>query len=339
MMRPSFVLLAFFAWLFFGTATALLPSSARADCAKWDINGEWVFAQNNGFNTTFHLRQDGTELSGDANYISIKSKNLSEAVGSKSLTGTFDHGTLIIRVEWNSGSVGSYVGGISAEGRLAGAVKDETTGNATGWKQLWHNGTDSSATCLAEATPPQAPPAAPDKPVKALGKVKKVVELGNGEVQYNYPVVETSSGTTLPLDWCRIWANDCGQGAADVFCRQEGHQAAARFVRYDGAKKTWVIDDKKECNAPCASFKSIVCTKVAAANAGGGGAEYATAITPATIYAAPGGAAFKDANGNDVGIPVGSKFLVLEKRANPVWYKLQTKPVGWVWGEDVTLGP
>ena len=96
-----------------------------------------------------------------------------------------------------------------------------------------------------------------------------------------------------------------------------------------------MIDDKKECNGPCASFKSIVCTKVAA----GGGAEYATAITPTTIYAAPGGAAFKDANGNDVGIPVGSKFLVLEKRANPVWYKLQTKPVGWVWGEDVTLGP
>jgi len=69
------------------------------------------------------------------------------------------------------------------------------------------------------------------------------------------------------------------------------------------------------------------------------GAEYATAISPATIYVEPGGAAFKDANGDDIGMPVGSKALVLQKQTNPVWYKLQTKPVGWVWGEDVTLGP
>ena len=108
------------------------------------------------------------------------------------------------------------------------------------------------------------PPSSADKPVKVLGKKQAVVDLGNGEIQYNYPVAKTSSGTTLPLDWCRVWANDCGKGAADVFCRQEGHQGAARFVRYDGATKTWVIDDKKECDGPCASFKSIVCTKVAA---------------------------------------------------------------------------
>jgi hypothetical protein len=73
--------------------------------------------------------------------------------------------------------------------------------------------------------------------------------------------------------------------------------------------------------------------------AGGGGAEYATAITPATLYVEPGGAALKEANGDDAAMPAGSKALVLEKRTNPVWYMLQTKPVGWSWGEDVTLGP
>jgi hypothetical protein len=71
----------------------------------------------------------------------------------------------------------------------------------------------------------------------------------------------------------------------------------------------------------------------------GGGAEYATAITPATIYKEPGGAALKDVNGKDVGIPAGSKFLVLAKKTDPAWYKLKTNPVGWVWGEDVTIGP
>jgi hypothetical protein len=57
----------------------------------------------------------------------------------------------------------------------------------------------------------------------------------------------------------------------------------------------------------------------------------------------PGGKAFKDANGDDIGIPKDSKWLVLEKRMNPVWYKLQTPPLtpvpGWVWGDDVTIGP
>lgn len=189
MMRPGFVLLTFFAWLLPSTVIALLPSSARSECAKWDINGEWVFAQNNGFNTTFHLRQDGTELSGDASYISLKSKSQSEAVGSKSLTGTFDHGTLIIRVEWNNGAVGVYTGGISAEGRFAGAVKDDANpGSATGWSQLWHNGSDFPATCVAEATPPQAPPPpkAPSSPPASetdkLGVINKPGGMGVGEI-------------------------------------------------------------------------------------------------------------------------------------------------------------
>jgi hypothetical protein len=73
--------------------------------------------------------------------------------------------------------------------------------------------------------------------------------------------------------------------------------------------------------------------------AGGGGAEYATAITSTTIYVEPGGETLKDANGDDIGIAAGSKWVVLAKKTDPVWYKLQTNPVGWVWGEDVTLGP
>jgi hypothetical protein len=71
----------------------------------------------------------------------------------------------------------------------------------------------------------------------------------------------------------------------------------------------------------------------------GGGAEFATAINAATIYEEPGGAALKDANGGDAAMTVGSKALVLAKKTDPVWYKLQTNPVGWVWGEDVTIGP
>jgi hypothetical protein len=73
-----------------------------------------------------------------------------------------------------------------------------------------------------------------------------------------------------------------------------------------------------------------------------GGAEYATAKAPATVYEEPGGPACKDDNGDDIGIPQDSKWLVLEKRKDPVWYLLQTPPLTkvpcWVWGDDVTIG-
>jgi hypothetical protein len=72
----------------------------------------------------------------------------------------------------------------------------------------------------------------------------------------------------------------------------------------------------------------------------GGRSEYVVAVNPTTIYQEPGGAAFTDAQGNDIGISAGTKALVLDKRTDPaVWYKVLTKPVGWVWGEDVKLAP
>jgi hypothetical protein len=63
------------------------------------------------------------------------------------------------------------------------------------------------------------------------------------------------------------------------------------------------------------------------------------AVNPTTIYQEPSGAAFTDAQGNDIGISVGTKALVLEKRSDSVWYKVLTNPVGWVWGDDVKLAP
>ena len=125
-----------------------------------------------------------------------------------------------------------------------------------------------------------------------------------------------------------------GLFTGDNICVTPADRAAAKAHQESEAKKPVKKLGKR---LPGTSTTSTLPQKPG--TAGGGGAEYATAITPATIYVEPGGAAFKDANGDDIGIPVGSKFLVLEKRTNPVWYKLQTKPVGWVWGEDVTLGP
>jgi hypothetical protein len=333
--------------LFAIALATLSPSIVHAACKGWKLH-EFSIKQTNGFFVwAFPRDLGGGRFEGGIRQYASKDDEPDKPDGLTmihgEIEGSISGDDVSFTVHWDNGALGEYTGQISPGGFLDGRTQDKLNPESkAGWSQVpWGGGKlEPAAECPSVvAAPPPPPPAAPNKPVKALGKVKKVVDLGNGEIQYNYPVVKTSSGTTLPLDWCRVWANDCGKAAADVFCRQEGHQGAARFARYDGATKTWVIDDKKECDGPCASFKSIVCTKVAAANTGGGGAEYATAITPATLYVEPGGAAIKDANGDDAAMPVGSKALVLEKRTDPVWYKLQTKPVGWVWGEDMTLGP
>jgi len=65
------------------------------------------------------------------------------------------------------------------------------------------------------------------------------------------------------LDWCRKWAQDCGKGAADAFCRKMGFAKAISFEEdYDiGAKSpTYVIDDGKICNQGfCDGFKYVTC--------------------------------------------------------------------------------
>ena len=96
MLRFRHILPACLAWL------ALAPS-ARAECAKWDINGEWEFAKSDGLDTTFHLRQDGDQLTGAASYKSLTGGNSRGT--SQSLEGIFDqYGNLRIAVKWDSGA-------------------------------------------------------------------------------------------------------------------------------------------------------------------------------------------------------------------------------------------
>ncbi len=65
------------------------------------------------------------------------------------------------------------------------------------------------------------------------------------------------------LDWCRLWAQDCGEGAADTFCKRMGFKRAINFQEdYDiGARSpTYVIDSGKICNQSfCDGFKYITC--------------------------------------------------------------------------------
>ncbi|MGZ5862422.1 MAG: hypothetical protein ACXWKB_03915 [Methyloceanibacter sp.] len=177
MIRSGFILPVCLAWL-------VLSSSAGADCAKWDINGDWEFAQSNGLNATFHLRQNGDRISGTANYKSAAGGNGGE---SQSLEGTFDqYGNLRIAVKWNSGVAAIYSGGMNAEGRLAGVVKDALNpGDAANWHQLQHNGGDGPVTCLADAAPPSSD--APAAPAASETETAAVTNNGQGGGEISAP--------------------------------------------------------------------------------------------------------------------------------------------------------
>ncbi len=81
----------------------------------------------------------------------------------------------------------------------------------------------------------------------------------NNTKTFRYPTING-----YRLDWCRLWSQDCGQGAADAFCRKMRFTRAIAFEEdYDiGAKSpTYVIGSGKICNQSfCDGFKYITCT-------------------------------------------------------------------------------
>jgi hypothetical protein len=67
------------------------------------------------------------------------------------------------------------------------------------------------------------------------------------------------------VDLCRVWGNECGQAAADEFCRRSGFSSAEGFtVDHDigAATPTRTLVDGGICNqAFCDGFESITCTR------------------------------------------------------------------------------
>jgi hypothetical protein len=64
------------------------------------------------------------------------------------------------------------------------------------------------------------------------------------------------------LDWCLGWGKECGQPAADEFCRQQGYKSALRFEVAKAIGPTQVIGTGETCTVPaCDGFLYITCTQ------------------------------------------------------------------------------
>jgi hypothetical protein len=67
------------------------------------------------------------------------------------------------------------------------------------------------------------------------------------------------------LDWCRVWANQCGKPAADAFCQSKGFTQSNNFeeaIDIGAATPTVVIGSGQQCADPsCDGFTFITCEK------------------------------------------------------------------------------
>jgi hypothetical protein len=164
----------------------------------------------------------------------------------------------------------------------------------------------------------------------AVGQAKKNTEMKCGLEKENPD--RWTSDRQAHFDWCISWDGAYAEPAREGSYRVVGlKDCAAKEAMQQGG----VLSAE-----PGGIFKQTIPGQ----SGGGAPKEYATAIAPATIYKEPGGAAFQDANGDDIGMPVGSKAPVLKKQTEPVtWYLLDTPPLtpapGWVYGDDVKIGP
>jgi len=78
-------------------------------CAQWDISGEWVLKQSNGYAPMFVLSQNGTQLTGHGTYNGITGP----------LNGTLIGDKFNVLVSWSNNSRGRYVGSV-----VAGYISD-----------------------------------------------------------------------------------------------------------------------------------------------------------------------------------------------------------------------
>ncbi len=78
---------------------------------------------------------------------------------------------------------------------------------------------------------------------------------GGGGGSYSWP---QTNGTYV--DWCATFANNCGQGGADQFCRTQGYSRAASWS-WGYVDRTWVIGSSQYCESrgQCGALKDVVC--------------------------------------------------------------------------------
>lgn len=107
---------------------ALLPvsSSAKADCAQWNVPAGYSLNQDNGYKVKLL-----SGLSGRAQYWPATTR--SPVVNGDVFGGVVSGSKLSFKVHWQNGASGSYDGDITRNGHVRGVTRDQKTGAAAGF--------------------------------------------------------------------------------------------------------------------------------------------------------------------------------------------------------------
>jgi hypothetical protein len=64
----------------------------------------------------------------------------------------------------------------------------------------------------------------------------------------------------IRIDWCRVWAANCGAPAADAFCQSQGMGNAVSFAVKADVPLTIVTSSKRICrHQGCEAFEWVDC--------------------------------------------------------------------------------
>jgi hypothetical protein len=104
-------------------------SARRIAVAEFNVGAEeWDAIQDNGFKIAFNIRQNGTDLSGDADASTIAGAPVSSVDGDIQPGGRVSGNSFLVRVEFKNGFINEYAGDFTLDGRLYGFVTDVTAG-------------------------------------------------------------------------------------------------------------------------------------------------------------------------------------------------------------------
>ena len=112
----------------------------------------------------------------------------------------------------------------------------------------------------SSSTPPPPPPPAPTPSPKPLpgDKRSRTAEAGAAmAAQFTDP-----EWRGRRIDFCLHWGTDCGQPAADEFCKRSGYTRSTAWKPALKVGPTLVLGDSKTCTDPgCDGFSVVSCVK------------------------------------------------------------------------------
>lgn len=97
----------------------------------------------------------------------------------------------------------------------------------------------------------------------AIGVLLSMLVTASGALALEATAQRPKGPGGVRLDFCAQWARNCGQTAADMYCRRNGYEKAVRF-QGEPARPTRVLGgcgSKRICDMPgCTGFQFITCS-------------------------------------------------------------------------------